>query len=89
MFKPYQAVMVLNQNCDGKYYDVKGTYIEHLTRGSNRGKHKVEVNSTALNVSTERLMDHDEYFALYHSDRSKLPAEAAKELYFMSGDYRG
>lgn len=87
-FKPYQAVMVLNLNCDGAYYDVKGTYIKEMFHGYYKGKHKTEVNTVHVYVDISRLMDHDAYFAQYHQDKAKLPDEAAKALQFLSGDYK-
>lgn len=88
MFKPYQAVMVLNLNCDGAYYDVKGTYIKEMFRGYYKGKHKTEVNTCAVYVEIERLMDHDDYFKQYHKDKAKLPEKACGKLQFLAGDYK-
>ena len=87
-FKPYQAIMVLNLNCDGTYYDVKGTYIKEMFIGYYKGKHKTEVNTCSVYVEIERLMDHDAYFNLWNSDKSKLPAEACGKLQFLAGDYK-
>ncbi len=86
MFKPYQAVMVLNlRDGAGKYADTKGIYIRYETMGSQRGKHRVEVNTCQIHVPIERLMDHDAYFKQYHEDRSKLPPEACGQLNFIEG----
>lgn len=87
-FKPYQAVMVLNLNCDGNYCDIKGTYIQKMHHGYYKGKHKTEVNTVSVYVPIERLMDHDGYFKIYNEDKTKLPSEACGNLFFLSGDYK-
>ncbi len=88
-FKPYDAVMVLSlRDGQGNHFDTKGTYLKRETMGSQKGKHKVEVNTCPIHVPLERLMDHDAYFKQYHLDKTKLPAEASGLLNFVSGDYK-
>jgi hypothetical protein len=84
MFKAYDSVMVLSVNVIGNYYDILGKYLKKNLNGT----HLVEVNSTKINVPTERLMNSDEYFKLYHSDKSKLPDNATKQLWVTESDYR-
>ena len=90
MFKPYQSVMVLSlRNGQGKYFDTRGTFIKVMTMGTQKGKYKIEVNSTVIYMDLDRLMDHDEYFKIYHKDKAKLPENANGKLDFLEGDYPG
>ncbi len=86
--KPYEAVMVLNLHFNGDYYDCRGTYIKLMTLGRYKGLNKVEVDSTAVYVPNERIMDLETYFKQYNEDKSKLPPEAAKRLFFAQGDHK-
>lgn len=89
MFKPYQAVMVLSLRVDGNYYDTKGTYIKEMTMGSQKGRHKVEVNTVVIYKDLSDLMDYEEYFKLYNENKDGLPGNASRKLQFLEGDWRG
>ncbi len=86
---PYTQVMVLGHLYNDVRCDCRGLYIGVVNRGTFKGQHKVEVDTVAIHVPLERLMLVEEYFKVYNEDKSKLPAEAAKTLYFVQGDYKG
>lgn len=88
MYKPYQTIMVLSLRTDGEYFDTRGTYIKEMTVGTQKGKHQVEINTVVLHFEADRLMDYEEYFKIWNSDKSKLPANANGKLAFLQGDYR-
>ena len=89
MFKPYQSVMILNFLFNDVRCDHKGTYIGLETRGSKKGKHKVEISNITYHFDLERLMDFEEYMKIFNKDKSKLPEMAVKKLFFERGDYKG
>ena len=85
MFKAYETVMVLNIRVNDIYCDYKGVFIKEMNRGSKKGLFEVEVNSCKLHLPLEKLINYEEYFKLFNSDKTKLPELAAKKLFFMDG----
>lgn len=88
MFKPYQIIMVLNIRINDVYCDHKGTFICQMMRGSKKGLYKIEISGNIVYMPLEKLMNYEEYFKLFNSDKSKLPEIAAKKLFFLEGDYK-
>lgn len=77
--------MVLNHYENGSRYDVGAKFIKECTDGPNKGKYQVELNTVKVHFPKENIMDYEEYFKLYNSDKSKLPSAATGKLNFLEG----